>query len=127
MQIELEDGFAIQAETSGKPSVILCDRGIMDGRVYSGEFLWQAIMDMTGYSLVQLRDLRYDCVIHMCTCADGAEEYYGSETNESRYEDLNAAKIVDVKGMNCWVGRPELTIVDNHRVKNFEEKIQKTA
>lgn len=51
MQIELEDSFSTYAAATGEKSVILCDRGIMDGKVYAGD-LWQAILDTTGYSLV---------------------------------------------------------------------------
>lgn len=40
---------------------------------------------------------RYDMIIHMVTAARGAEKYYGSETNEHRYENLEEAKLLDEK------------------------------
>lgn len=35
-----------------------------------------------------LRDHRYDGVLHLVTAADGAEEFYETESNDSRYENL---------------------------------------
>lgn len=34
-------------------------------------------------------------VIHLVTAARGAEKFYGSVTNPSRYENLEEAKILD--------------------------------
>jgi len=34
------------------------------------------LLDEMGYNAVQLRDNRYDAVIHLVTAADGAEDYY---------------------------------------------------
>jgi hypothetical protein len=41
---------------------------------------------------VQLRDRRYEAVIHMMTAAEGAEEFYTGENNEARYESLEEAR-----------------------------------
>ena len=35
-------------------------------------------MDDLGVSTVQIRDNRYDAVIHMVTAADGAESFYNN-------------------------------------------------
>jgi hypothetical protein len=37
---------------------------------------------------MMLRDARYEGVIHLVTAADGAEEFYETDTNEARYESL---------------------------------------
>ena len=50
----------------------------MDGSAYTDENTWQALLDETGWNTIQLRDRRYEAVIHMVTCADGAEEFYTS-------------------------------------------------
>ena len=42
------------------------------------EDVWQAILDETGWSTIQLRDKRYEAVVHMMTAAEGAEEFYMS-------------------------------------------------
>ena len=68
----LEDFFLESAIEEGKKTVILCDRGVMDGRGFTTERVWQALLDETSWSTIQLRDRRYEAVIHMVTAADGA-------------------------------------------------------
>ena len=73
--------------------VVLIDRGLMDGSAYVTHVQWQAILDDLGVSTVQIRDNRYDAVIHMVTAADGAEQFYESlESGEPRYETIEEAK-----------------------------------
>ena len=57
----------------------------MDGRAYCDETTWQAIVDEMGLHVVQLRDKRYNAVIHLVTAADGAEKFYTNESNEVRH------------------------------------------
>lgn len=32
---------------------------------------WQRVLDASGFSVVYLRDKRYDCILHLVTAADG--------------------------------------------------------
>lgn len=48
----------------------------MDGAAYTDENVWQAILDEMGWSTPQLRDRRYEAVIHMMTAAEGAQEVF---------------------------------------------------
>lgn len=64
------------AAEGGTDVVVLIDRGLMDGSAYVSKSQWQALMDDMGVSTVQIRDNRYDAVIHMVTAADGASEFY---------------------------------------------------
>lgn len=73
LQMNLEDIFLEISQSSETPTVILCDRGVMDGSAYCDENVWQAILDETGWSTIHLRDRRYEAVIHMVTAADGAQ------------------------------------------------------
>ena len=84
--MSLEDIFLETAIDSNKKTVILCDRGVMDGRGFTEEKLWQALLDETGWSTIQLRDRRYEAVIHMVTAANGAAEFYTDINNVARYE-----------------------------------------
>lgn len=85
-QMALEDTFTELARNENEPSVIFCDRGLMDGSAYVTDELWMAVVDEVGLSNAQLRDKRYDGVIHMVTAADGAEQFY-NRSNEARYEN----------------------------------------
>ena len=74
LQVALEDSFIEIGKLAahGSDVVILIDRGLMDGSAYVSRSSWQALMDDMGVSMVQIRDNRYDAVIHMVTAADGA-------------------------------------------------------
>jgi predicted ATPase len=77
MQMHLEDVFLDIAINSGQRCVVVMDRGVMDGSAYTSVKIWKAILNETGWTTIQLRDRRYDGVIHLVTSADGAEEFYG--------------------------------------------------
>lgn len=96
----------------------------MDGSAYTEEKVWQAILDETGWSTIQLRDRRYEAVIHMVTSADGAEEFYSKENNVARYEGLKEAIELDKKLINSWVGHPHFSIIDN-KEGGFNNKIDR--
>ena len=68
--------------------MILCDRGVMDGKAYTSNELWQALLDETQWNTIQLRDKRYEAVIHMVTAADGAAQFYSDASNAARYETV---------------------------------------
>ncbi len=112
--MSLEDNFIQIAMTADQPTIILCDRGVMDGSAYTDENVWQAILDETGWSTMQLRDRRYEAVIHMVTSAQGAEEFYTNNNNEARYEGIIEAKALDQKLINAWVGHPHFSIIQNN-------------
>jgi thymidylate kinase len=90
LQMDLEDIFVQIALSNddSPPTVLLCDRGVMDGQAYTSDIVWQAILDETGWSTIHLRERRYEAVVHLATAADGAERFYSSASNEARYETL---------------------------------------
>ena len=77
--------LAYLAKDDAEDAVVLTDRGLMDGSAYMKAESWQALLDEKGLSEVNLRDKRYDAVIHLVTAADGAAEYYNLG-NAARYE-----------------------------------------
>lgn len=77
LQVALEDSFIEIARLStGNDVVILIDRGLMDGSAYVSRSQWQALMDDMQTSTLEIRDNRYEAVIHLMTAADGAAEFY---------------------------------------------------
>lgn len=111
LQMNLEDIFLEISQSSETPTVILCDRGVMDGSAYCDENVWQAILDETGWSTIHLRDRRYEAVIHMVTAADGAQTFYTSVNNQARYENIPEAVALDKRLINAWVGHPHFSII----------------
>ena len=118
----LEDIFIEIAQTGDKHTIILFDRGVMDGAAYTDENVWQAILDETGWSTIQLRDRRYEAVIHLMTAAEGAEQFYQTENNSARSENLEEAREIDRRLINAWVGHPQFNIIKNKK-KGFKTKI----
>ena len=122
IQMKIEDYFTELAILSDQPSIILCDRGVIDPYAYMDEGCWRAILDAQGWNMVNLRDKRYDAVVHLVTAADGAEEFYSLANNEARYEDIETAKMIDKRTQLAWIGHPRLYVIDNS-IKGFENKI----
>ena len=70
-----------------------------------------------------MRDRRYEAVVHMVSSADGAAEFYSSESNAARYESVKDAIELDKKLINSWVGHPHFSIIDNK--ESFKNKIDR--
>ena len=60
-------------------------------------------MDDLGVSTIQIRDNRYDAVIHLVTAADGAESFYATLTGEARYETIDEAKVTHFTRGGPWL------------------------
>jgi predicted ATPase len=125
VQMALEDAFVKIAKSTQKPSVIICDRGVMDGSAYIKREVFEMLLDDYGWSTVHLRDKRYDAVIHMVTAAIGAQPFYSLANNVARTETIEQAQEVDFKLINAWVGHKQLRIIDNST--DFKGKIERVT
>lgn len=124
MQIGLEDSFERVLRARGKPGVLLCDRGLMDGSAYMPQKAWERLMKKRDISCVsELREGRYNAVYHLVTAAEGAEQFYTLENNAARTETPELARKLDNMTREAWVGHPNLKIFDNST--NFEKKMQR--
>jgi len=112
-KIALEDTFTALAKASKRRSIVLCDRGTMDTRAYMDKETFDLVLSEFGWNVVDLRDRRYDGVVHLVTAAIGAPSHYGTENNTSRHESLEQAAELDFKILEAWVGHPRIRIVDN--------------
>lgn len=117
-QLALEDSFMRLAETCTKPTLIVCDRGTMDISAYMTPDMWEDITRKAGTNSNELRQ-RYDAVLHLVSAADGAEQYYTTATNATRYEQMNEeglriARELDKKVIKAWTGHPHLRVINNH-------------
>ena len=126
-QLTLENQFERLASVCKKPVLIVCDRGTMDISAYMSPQEWEDITSQTGVNSNQLRE-RYDAVLHLVSAADGAEQYYTTATNSTRYEKadeegLRIARELDKKVIKAWSGHPHLRVINNH--DDFERKMQR--
>ena len=126
-QLAFEDHFQRMAEVCQKPVLIVCDRGTMDISAYMKPEEWESITRDAGVDPASLRE-RYDAVLHLVSAADGAEQYYTTATNSTRYEKadeegLRLARELDKKVIKAWSGHPHLRVINNH--DDFERKMQR--
>ena len=89
--LQLEDTYFSLARTQNRNCLVICDRGAMDCSAYLPREDWERIMERSQFNEVDLRDNRYNHVIHLVTAARGAEEHYTRSNNNARTEDLASA------------------------------------
>lgn len=128
MQMALEDEFFAMAMTVEEPVLIVCDRGTMDISAYMDPGLWEEITKECGTSTAELRDTRYDAVLHLVSAADGAEQFYTTSNNAQRLEKadeegLAIARSLDKRVIQAWSGHPHLRVINNH--ENFDNKLHR--
>jgi len=123
VQESMEDGLEHVLRARGKPAVLLCDRGMMDGSAYLPPERFDCLLSMRQRHMADLREGRYNAIFHMVTAADGAEAFYTLENNNARTETPEQAREVDKKTQKAWVGHPQLFVIDNST--NFEGKLQR--
>lgn len=127
LQLELEDKMRRLAETCTEPCVIVCDRGALDISAYISKEMYDELCQSCGTTAQELlHGTRYDAVLHLVSAADGAEQFYTTANNTSRYEQadeagLRLARELDKKVIQAWTGHPHLRVIDNSR--DFEQKI----
>ena len=124
-QLALEDNFMRLAETCTRPTFVVCDRGTLDISAYIDKQMWGELCEKCGTSANDLRN-RYDAVLHLVSAADGAEQYYTTATNSTRYEQANEeglriARDLDKKVNRAWTGHPHLRVINNH--DDFDAKL----
>ena len=127
-QLHLEDCFYKMAQTLEQPVLIVCDRGVMDISAYLTSEDWQKIIGEVGCTQTQLRDERYDAVLHLVSAADGAEQFYTTANNAQRLEQadekgLQIARELDKKVIEAWTGHPHLRVINNH--EDFDNKLNR--
>lgn len=91
--------------------ILLCDRGALDMRAYTQPHEFFRVLDsLAGMKLPDLREGRYDLIIHLRTAALGAPESYANDTE--RFETPAEAIALDEQTLNAWTGHPHLAVID---------------
>lgn len=126
MQVTNEDLFFKAAERfaarEGKSCVVICDRGVLDAKGFMTETEWDAVLDATGSTTSQLRDKRYDAVIHLESAAVSAPQFYTRANNAARQEDVGEAALFDARVQSAWIGAPRFRIIRSR--ENFADKMK---
>lgn len=124
LQLRLEDLADKAAEEIDKPTIIVCDRGLLDDKAYVSE---EEFVKLTKKFKTTTFDLlnRYDLVMHLVTAADGKEEFYTTDNNEARTETPEEAREKDKRTLKAWLGHDNLKIIGNDT--DFTTKIANTV
>jgi len=122
--LAIENTYFDVADTCPKNCIVICDRGIMDATAFITMEEWDLMCKRNGWNAVDMRDNRYDQVIHMVSAAKGAEEYYTTEEHATRSEGVELARLRDDRASAAWVGHPYYDVVDNSTT--FDGKLVRT-
>ena len=102
--------------------LIIYDRALMDDKAYiSDQEFAEVISRFDGRTEASVL-AGYDAVLHLVSCAKGAEFAYNLG-NAARTESLEYAREMDDRTLRAWSAHPNLRIIDNS--VNFEEKINR--
>ena len=124
--LQTEEFFRRSAEDiDAKQVLILFDRGGMTAKAYMSESEWRQLLSDLKCSEVDLRERRYDGVIHFRTAAIGAEQYYTCANNAARRETPEEARALDERTLQAWLGHPHLRILDNST--DFNTKVKRAV
>lgn len=124
LQIVMEDIFTgLATINSNDKYVILCDRGIMDGKAYMTTKQWKFLEDLYDINTDRMRDKRYDLILHMVTAAKGKSENYDFENNNARWENPDFACELDLNLQSAWMKHPNFHLIANTTTESFQEKL----
>lgn len=121
--MRVENTFHDLAASRKKDVLLICDRGVMDGSTYLPHEDWEDMKRGNDWHEVDLRDNRYNQIIHMVSAASGAEAFYTLQGHQTRHEGIDRAREIDTITANAWVGHPYFDVIDNST--GFEEKISR--
>jgi predicted ATPase len=119
LQLAMEDSFAQVAGSTGRPSLVVHDRGLMDVSAYLPRPLWLTILRVNGWSEALLLS-RYDAVVHMTSTAVGREDAYTTANNTARGETPAAARQLDAAVASAWEAHGARRVIAN--AASFEAK-----
>ena len=123
LQLKKEKIFEEAARTMDAEKVlIVCDRGALDSKAYMEPQEFYEAAKAVDSNEVELRD-NYDAVFHLVTAAKGAAEFYTTDNNSARTENIEQAIALDEKLISAWTGHPHLRVIDNS--VTFEGKIKR--
>ena len=122
--IALESTYFQLAESCSKNCLVICDRGIMDATAFISAEEWASIAKRNHWKTCNLRDKRYDQVIHMVSAANGAEMFYTTDDHETRSEGVELARQLDDRAAAAWIGHPYYDVIDNST--SFDHKLIRT-
>ncbi|XP_038215865.1 TRPL translocation defect protein 14 isoform X3 [Zerene cesonia] len=121
--IQIENTFFELGRTCQRNCLIICDRGAMDASAFISKEKWEAMLNANNWNSVELRDNRYNHIVHMVSAANGAEDFYSTEDHACRSEGVELARELDYNAAAAWVGHPYFDVIDNST--DFDKKMNR--
>ncbi|KAL5017121.1 hypothetical protein ScPMuIL_006710 [Solemya velum] len=121
--MQIENTFFELAHSCKQDCLVICDRGIMDASAYLPTADWEKMKAENKWNEVDLRDNRYNQIVHMVSAAHGAEDFYTTKGHKTRHEDIELARKLDDITAQSWVGHPYYDVVDNS--SEFDSKLMR--
>ena len=110
------------AETVPEEKVLIVyDRALFDDKAYISDEEFRTVLAHFGKTEEEML-AGYDAVLHLVSCAKGAEFAY-NYGNAARYETVEQARAIDDRTIRAWSAHPSLHIIDNS--VDFEDKINR--
>lgn len=131
MQLQMERSITDIASSTGRPSIIVFDRGLVDGKAYVSAEQWRKLTEETEASAPGLDKprkhiteeymlARYNLIVHLVTAADGAPKFYkfGKVKDDSgrdviRGEPPELAIELDKKLQKAWSSHTRSVVIPN--------------
>ena len=101
--------------------LIIYDRAVLDDKAYISDAQFAKALAHFGKTEQEVLS-GYDAVLHLVTCAKGAEFAY-NYGNAARYETVEVAREKDDLTLRAWSTHPAVYVIDNS--VNFEDKIDR--
>ena len=99
--------------------LVIYDRALLDDKAYISDDEFREVLGSFGKTEEEVM-AGYDVVLHLVSCAKGAEFAYNFG-NEARYEPLEVAREKDELTLRAWSAHPNVHVIDNS--VDFEDKI----
>lgn len=103
--------------------LIVYDRAVFDDKAYISDEQFVKTLAFFGKTEEEIL-AGYDAVLHLVTCAKGAEFAYNFG-NAARYESVETAREKDDLTLRAWSKHPRVRIIDNS--VDFDEKINRAV
>ena len=122
-QIHKEQLALQAAEVVAEENILIIDdRALMDDKAYISDEEFAGVLARFDGRTEASVLAGYDAVLHLVTCAKGAEFAYNLG-NEARTDSLEYAREMDDRTLRAWSGHPNLRIIDNS--VDFEDKMNR--
>ena len=103
--------------------LVVYDRAVLDDKAYVSDEFFTKLLAHFGKTEAEILS-HYDAVLHLVSCAKGAEYAY-NYGNAARYESIEDARLADDNTLRAWSAHHALYVIDNS--VDFEDKINRAV